>query len=161
VGGCCGGSGAGGAIHLIAPNVTNNGGVTCSIFRVAGTYTQTGNTFCGPTIIGPLFNPGLPNNAVPQIKVTSVNGVNAPSDVQASLLAPDFTLNTTSTVTVNISAQNIPVGTVVKLYLTSAQANDATITCSALAGTLASSTASCTGVAFPQGVTISDIRAVW
>jgi len=41
------------------------------------------------------------------------------------------------------------------------QGNDASISCSPLAGTLASSTASCLGVAFPQGVTIADIRAVW
>jgi hypothetical protein len=77
-----------------------------------------------------------------------------------SLLAPDFTV-TTSPITVNIAAQYIPVGTVVKLYLTAEQGNDSVVTCAALAGTLASSTATCTGASFPQGVTIADIRAVW
>jgi hypothetical protein len=35
------------------------------------------------------------------------------------------------------------------------------MTCGALSGTVASSTATCTGVSFPSGVTITNILAVW
>jgi hypothetical protein len=95
------------------------------------------------------------------VKVVSVNGVNAPTDVTGSQLAPDFTISTMSTVTVNIAAQYIPTGTAVTLHLSSEQGNDATVTCTALTGTFASSTATCTPVTFPQGVTITDIKAIW
>jgi hypothetical protein len=37
----------------------------------------------------------------------------------------------------------------------------ATVNCAALAGTFASSSASGAGVTFPQGVTLTDIKAVW
>jgi hypothetical protein len=109
---------------------------------------------------GPLYNPPLPT-AVSSVKVVSVNGIAAPADITASYLAPDFTVSTASTVSINISAQYIPVGTVVNLYLTSEQGNDSTVTCAALAGTLMSSTATCAGASFPQGLTITEIKAVW
>jgi hypothetical protein len=160
VNGYCGGSGSAGVIHLIAPTVAMNGGIGAAIFKgSANTYSNTGDIFA-TQYLGGLYNPPLPSS-VPQVKVVSVNGAAAPSDVQASVLAPDFTVNTTGSVSVNISAQYIPVGTVVKLYLNSEQGNDSTVTCMALAGTLASSTATCTGANYPQGITITDIRAVW
>jgi len=162
----CGGNGSGGAIHLIAPTIANNGSLGAGggdipgIVRIsANTYTQTGGT-SGTFVNGPLYNTPLPA-AVSQVKVVSVNGVAAPTDIMANNYVPDFTIGTMSTVSVNISATYVPVGTVVKLYLTSEQGNDSSVTCSALAGTLTSSTATCTGVTFPQGVTITDIRAVW
>lgn len=130
------------------------------VVKVSANPANIGGSVTGQYTLGPLYNPPLPTG-VPQVRVVSVNGVSAPSDVTGSQLAPDFTISTTGTVTVNISAAYIPVGTVVNLHLTSEQGNDATIACAALAGTLASSTASCNGVTFPQGVTITDIKAVW
>jgi len=163
-GGANGGSGSGGAIHLIAPTVANNGTLTVSDSGYAGIVkinaTTTSGNF-GSAVIGPLYAPPLPVG-VSQVKVVSVNGTAAPSDIMASTLAPDFTVSTASAVSVNIAAQYIPVGTVVTLYLNSEQGNDTTVTCAALAGTLASSTATCTGATFPQGVvTITAIRAIW
>jgi len=162
-----GGQGSGGAIHLIAPTVTNSGGIYAGNGSPAGVVkisanssSNTGSIFGSVVVTGPLYNPPLPTG-VSQVNVVSVNGIAAPSDVMASYLVPDFTVSTTSAVSINISGQYIPVGTVVTLYLTSEQGNDSTLTCSALAGTLASSTATCPGATFPQGVTITDIRAVW
>ena len=166
-----GGNGSGGAIHLIAPSVTSTGtlnvnnGTPPGVVRVAGTNVTIGGAVTvGALTTGPLYNPPLPSG-VPQVRVVSINTgastINAPADITGSALAPDFTISTPSAVTVNISAQFVPVGTVVTLHLNSEQGNDATITCAALAGTLASSTASCASVNFPQGVTLTDIKAVW
>jgi len=162
-----GGYGSGGAIHLVAPAVTNTGTLNANgvvqpigVVKVSANTANIAGAVTGQYTLGPLYNPPLPT-AIPAVKVVSVNGVNAPTDVTGSQLSPDFTISTMSTVTVNISAANIPVGTVVNLHLTSEQGNDATVACAALAGTFAASTASCTGVTFPQGVTISDIKAIW
>jgi hypothetical protein len=166
VGGYGGGYGSGGAIHLVAPTVTNTGTLNANgVVVPIGVVKVSANTasiigVTGQYTLGPLYNPPLPVG-VPQVKVVSVNGTNAPSDITGSPLSPDFTISAASTVTVNISAAYIPLGTVVTLHLTSEQGNDATVSCSALTGTLASSTGSCTGVTFPQGVTITDIKAVW
>jgi hypothetical protein len=162
-----GGQGSGGAIHLIAPTVTNSGIISAGngspegVVKIsANSSSNTGSIFSSVVVTGPLYNPPLPT-AVPQVNVVSVNGIAAPADVTASYLLPDFTVSSMSAVSINISAQYVPVGTVVTLYLTSEQGNDSTVTCSALAGSLVSSTATCPGATFPQGVTITDIRAVW
>lgn len=167
VNGYGGGYGSGGAIHLVAPTVTNTGALNANgvvqpigVIKISANTANIGGSITGLDTIGPLYNPPLPVG-VPQVKVVSVNGIPAPADVTGSALLPDFTVSTMSTVSVNISAVYIPVGTVVKLYLTSEQGNDSTVTCAALAGTLASSTATCAGAAFPQGVTITDIKAIW
>ena len=163
---CGSGYGTGGAVHLIAPTVSGNGTISVSAYGVSGVakisatnLTFTG-TISGTNTTGPLYNPPLPTG-IASVKVLSVNGIAAPTEVTASPLVPDFTVSTASPVTVNIAAQNIPVGTVVTLHLTSEQGNDSSVTCAPLAGTLASSTASCTGATFPQGVTITEIQAVW
>ncbi len=64
-----------------------------------------------------------------------------------SFLVPDFTVIATSAVSINI-------------YLTSDKGNDSTVTCSALAGTLASSIATCPCPGSGK-VSLTDIRAVW
>jgi hypothetical protein len=161
-----GGAGSGGAIHLIAPTVTNTGTLNASggnptgVIKVSANTANIGGAVYYNAVIGPLYNPPLPVG-VSLVKVVSVNGIAAPADVTGSALLPDFTVSTATAVSVNISAQYIPVGTVVKLYLSSEQGNDSIVTCPALAGTLASSTATCTGATFPQGITITDIRAIW
>jgi hypothetical protein len=166
-----GGQGSGGAIHLIAPTVSGNGffwvenpnaqaGGTVGVVKISATSNQyTGQSTEG-LVTGPLYNPPLPAGA-PAVQVVSVNGVAAPAAVTGSLLAPDFTISANTPVTVNIAAQNIPVGAVVQLHLSSEQGNDSVVTCAALAGTIASSTATCTGASFPQGITLTDIKATW
>jgi hypothetical protein len=169
LGGYCGGRGSGGAIHLIAPTVTVSGALYASVndcsncdlgvIKVSGT-TVSVTTYQGNLYTGPLYNPPLPIGAS-EVEVVSVNGIPAPANVVAGIQSPDFTVSTTSAVSINIAAQYVPVGTVVKLYVTSEQGNDQVISCAALAGTLASSTATCAGATFPQGVSIAYIRAVW
>ncbi len=168
-----GGAGSAGAVHIIAPTfsgggngniIVDNCNSSCIVQMNTTNYTFTGGypglSSAQNLIVRPLFNPPIPSG-LPSVTVTSLNNISAPVPVTASYQTPDFTIDTTSPATVNIAAQNIPTGTVVKLYLTSDQGSDQTITCAPLAGTLASSTASCTGIPFPPGITITDIEAIW
>ncbi len=164
-----GGSGEAGVVHIIAPTFSGAGSIVsgnchgCVVQVNTGNYTFTGShtgLLNTQLIVRPLFNPPLPSG-YPSINVVNVNGIAAPVPVTASTQVPDFAINTTSALTVNIAGQNIPTSTVVRLYLTSDQGNDQVISCAPLGGSLASSTASCSGVAFPPGITITDIRAVW
>jgi hypothetical protein len=163
-----GGPGSGGAIHLVAPTVTGNGTLivlnpNSGFSALAGVakISATSNQYSGSTVTaGPLYNPPLPSG-LPAVQVVSVNGVAAPTAVTGSLLVPDFTISAGSAVTINIAAQNIPLGTVVNLYLSSEQGNDSVVACQGLGGQITSSTAMCTGAVFPQGITLTDIKAKW
>jgi hypothetical protein len=161
-----GGKGAGGAIHLVAPTVSGAGllvsgsplpGVV-EISAASNTFPATNVT--GMYVSAGLYAPPLPTGA-PAIQVTSVAGVLAPQYPQASQTVPDVTINSATPVTVAIAAQNIPTSTTISLFLTSENGPDSTITCGALSGTIGSSTATCTSVNFPPGVTVTNIVAVW
>ncbi len=89
-----------------------------------------------------------------------MNGIVLPASPTGSWTTPDVSINTANSVNVVVQATNIPVGTVVTLQVTSDQAGDSVITCPALAGTLASSSATCTAV-FPAGLSRGYITANW
>jgi hypothetical protein len=63
-------------------------------------------------------------------------------------------------VTIAITATGIPVGTVVTFNILSELGTDQNITCTALTGTLASSTATCSA-SFPTSVSILLGSASW
>ncbi len=73
---------------------------------------------------------------------------------------PDVTINANSAVSINIAGVNVPLGTVVKLYLASETGTDQVINCLPLTGTVANSTATCSAT-FPLGTTATLARAVW
>jgi hypothetical protein len=73
---------------------------------------------------------------------------------------PDVAINKATAVTVNIAASNIPIGTIVKLYISSENAVDQTVNSTPLAGTLASSTATAS-VTLPSGFSRGFVRATW
>jgi hypothetical protein len=169
-GNCCGGSGnsgSGGVIHLIAPTVGGSGTLATNYEGPSGvteisaaTNNFTTSHVSGSYVAAGLYAPPLPSG-IPSGQVTSVNGVAAPQYPTANPMVPDVTINAASPVTVAIAAQNIPTTSTVTLYLTAENAPDSKMTCGALSGTAASSTATCTGVNFPSGVTITNILAVW
>jgi hypothetical protein len=70
------------------------------------------------------------------------------------------TINSATAVTINIAATNVPVGTVVTLAIQSELGADQTITCNPLAGTPASSTATCSAT-FPTSVSLVLASASW
>ena len=173
--GAGGGAASGGAIHLIAPSIPN----AANLIAYGGLMPNTGSRLGGtgyvrlstntqnppnssnPTaILGPLFAPPLPTaTPLPAVRIVSVNNVNAPSNPQGNYLLPDVQINSGTAVNVAISASNIPLGTVVKLRLASEQI-DTIIDCAGLAGTIASSTATCSAT-FPFSVSIANLRASW
>jgi len=169
----CGGPGSGGGIHLQAQTITGagsinaSGGLSCSAgysvgdgrIRIdANTNSFTGTVTPAPTSGAP-FNTPLPTTA-PTVHLVNVNGVAVPPAPLGSFTAPDVTINSNTAVNIAIAASNVPLGTVVKLYLASETGADQVISCAPLAGSVASSTASCSAV-FPLGTTVTLARAVW
>jgi hypothetical protein len=170
-----GGDGSGGVIHLIAPALSGSGSLYICVSGNSGgnngvvQFNSVTNTIASGQINGcgtpPVYNVGLYNPplpaGIPYVRVLKVDGVTAPIYPTASNTVPDVTITASAGVTVSISAQNIPLGTVVNLYLTSEGAPDSMASCAPLAGTVASSTAACTGVNFPSGVSVTEIKANW
>jgi hypothetical protein len=93
--------------------------------------------------------------------VTSIGGVAVPANPTGSFTAPDVALNSSSPLTVNISASNIPLGTIPTVYFSTENFPDQRITASAgLAGTLAVSTTTAT-VTLNPGYSIGYVIATW
>jgi hypothetical protein len=171
-GGGAGGSGSGGAINLIAPVISGNGQLTAQGGQSGGpggngyillnvpSSTYTGYVYPAPTIKG-LIAPPLPTpTTVPTVTINSVNGVNVPQPPQGAYTPPDVTINAATSVTINITAVGVPVGTVVQLNVQSELGPDQAISCNPLAGTLATSTATCSA-SFPTSVSRILASASW
>jgi hypothetical protein len=175
-GGYYGGPGSGGAIHLVAPTVTLNasGGCFCARgqsnsinesssagrIRIDGALSVPQGSVIPSPLVGPYVVPSLPSPN-PTVVVTSVNGIAVPANPQNSYTVPDISINTGTPVPINIAATNIPVATVVTLYIsTDLVAADQAVATSPLAGSLANSTATAS-VTLPTGVSRIFVRAVW
>jgi hypothetical protein len=169
-GGTTGGGGSGGAVNLIAPTISGNGVVNVSgggnggygfILLNTAANNFTGSLSSGLVTKTVLLAPPLPTaSTVPTITVTSVNGVSVAQPAQGAFLTPDVTINAASAVTINISAVAVPVGTVVQLNIVSELGADQNVSCTPLAGTLASSTATCSA-SFPTSVSRILASASW
>ena len=164
-----GGGGSGGAINLIAPTISGTGLINVSpggnggygFILLNGTDNFTGNLSSGVVNMRPLIAPPLPAaSTVPTVTVTSVNGVSVPQPPQGAFQTPDVTINAANAVTINISAVAVPVGTVVQLNIVSELGTDQNVSCNPLAGTLASSTATCSA-SFPTSVSRILASASW
>lgn len=169
------GGGAGGSIRLVAPLIAGNGTITavggpfyyCTNSGAAGTvrleaYTSTfaGNAFGNVYTASPsaLYLPAA--NTLPTIAVTSIGGITVPPSPSGTFTVPDVLLNSTSPLTVNISAVNVPQGTKPTVYFLTQNFPDQTIVAPALIGTLASSTTSVT-VTLNPGYSIGFVTATW
>jgi hypothetical protein len=167
-----GGGGSGGGIHLIAPTIKGTG--TLQAIGGAGTNVAagaagrirldafqqqlTGNVNPTPSF-GTPYNVPLPIN-IPSVRVLSVGGIAVPSTPNGSFTPPDIVLNQSAAVTVVIEAENVPPGSIVKVYLFSESAADQYINSTPLAGTLQKSTATAS-VKFPPGFSRSFVRVTW
>lgn len=155
----CSGGGSGGAIKLIANAIYGSGTIKALggnqrsgswIINIQGgngrirveAYT---NSFNG--ISDPYYTFGQPGSVFPAnepiLRITSIAGVNVPSNPTGSYSQPDIMLPSTTTnpVAVNISAAYIPVGTSVTVSMIP-QYGSATNVNTTLSGVLESSTAS-------------------
>lgn len=169
-----GGHGAGGSIRIVAPTITGNGGISTSsptgnsvnygrIRFESFSDTHTGTitarevrrvTLLQDTYVAPV------SGSFPKVRVTTVDGVAVAASPDGSFVVPDVTINDNGAVTLNIQANNVPLGTIVTVYLLSENNLTQTVNSTALAGTLASSTATATAT-LPQGYTRGFPYASW
>ncbi|MCX6596171.1 MAG: hypothetical protein NTV70_07370 [Acidobacteria bacterium] len=178
IGGCQGGPGTGGTIHLVAPTIAGGGQMTVQsgshpygatftgLIRLsADTFSYTGipseGTTQGRRVHGPLFVPPANSTlAEPSVRITQINGAAVPTSPKGEYLRPDVIINASTPVTVNVEAKNMPLTAAVKLRVTSETAGDQLVDCVALSGSSATSTTTCSAT-FPFSISISALRATW
>ena len=159
-----GGGGSGGGIRLVANGVGGSG-----LLRATGGTTSSGGGAGGygrirvegtlVTLVDPgspawtvSYTPGpvFPDSNAPTLAVSRIVGLVAPTDPRAGIETTDLAIADTSTVTVEIAATNIPVGTVVSVVVVPENGSGQTVSSMPLAGTPESSTATAQ-VAFERG----------
>src|SRR5439155_6701700 len=102
----------------------------------------------------------LPSVAASSLQVVSVDGNHVASDPTGSFTMPDVTFNAATAVPVLIEADNVPLGTIVKLHLFSENGPDQILDSSPLAGTPEVSHATAFAV-IPPGFSHGFVRATW
>ncbi|HEY6898581.1 MAG TPA: hypothetical protein VI279_15090 [Rhodocyclaceae bacterium] len=154
-----GGGGAGGAVRILAPsyggagaiNVAGGNGKACSSVG-AGNPPDGGNGGLGRVSVETVIGGTLRLTGLPTLTVTKIGGIDVPlqptgaGDVELAVDLPN-------PVTVEISAQSIPVGTAVKLTLSAPFSVPTVVTSSGLAGTFSNSTATAS-ITIPQGASV-------
>jgi hypothetical protein len=156
-----------GAIRLAAPLIQGTGSMSAGPSLTPGVVrleafqqNYTGTITLASIYLAAPASVTLPAGGPPSVRVASVAGVSVPANSTGSFTIPDAAINQTTPATISIQAKNIPVGTAVTLYISSENGPDLTVPTSALAGTLASSTASAV-VSFPPGFSRGYVRASW
>ncbi|MCG3111313.1 MAG: hypothetical protein MCM46_05750 [Candidatus Manganitrophus sp. SB1] len=163
------GSGSGGAIRLVAPEIqgtgslqaisvsTGCGSVGFGLIRLeafiigfTGSRNPVYATSVAPGPVTAASNPALTN--LPRLTISSVGSIASPSTPSASYIAADVALpqGTNNPVTVTLAAVNIPAGTVYKVRLIPQFSSATTTDSFPSTGTFASSTATA-NVTFPLG----------
>ncbi|MCH8152594.1 MAG: hypothetical protein IH830_09515 [Planctomycetes bacterium] len=152
---CCNeaGGGSGGGIRLITNTISGSGmlralGGTGGV-NIGGDgrirVEAKRNMLVDPG--DPLFTTGLPGSVFPDatgptLRVTAVNGVPVPADPLATVVSPDVCFISAGLVTIDIEAQNVPVGLAVTVRIVDALGGfSQVVTSTPLAGTLVLSTA--------------------
>jgi hypothetical protein len=167
-----GGNGSAGGIKLLANTITGTGAGASGALDASSSTGGYGRirleayqlSYYGTST--PAYTYGIPSSvfgsASPSIAITSIGGINVPTAPTGSYVNPDITLSagTTNPITVNISATNIPVGTVfsVKLipqgWTTTTPGNDLPPVTTMLSGTTASSSGSASVTVPPTCTTV-------
>ncbi len=165
-----GGGGSGGAIHLLSPVISGSGNL--NVLRGDGGFgggagsagriridafeqNHAFQTFGIQAVLGTPFL--ILPAAHPSVRITSVAGVSVPTHPGGSFAMPDVTFMDGSAVPIEIEAENVPLGTVVKLHLFAENGPDQIVDSTPLAGTLALSTATATAT-IPPGFSRSFAR---
>ena len=169
-----GGSGAGGAVRLVANTIQGNGNVNVSGAGACNVAIQAGgsgfarfesNNLGGVNVSGPNtrstpFALNLPTTPAPSMKVTSINGQTINSN---PFIFPDLTINTTAQVPVTIQAQYVPAGTIAKIYVFSEVGADQVINIGPLTatGTDQTLTTATANITYPPGGSRGYVKATW
>ena len=162
-----GGYGSGGSIRLMAPIINgsgtlradgssgaSNGRIRVEAFQHLFTGTTQGETrFVTPGNVFP------PANS-PTVNVTAIGGAMVPANPLGGFNPADLVINEGGSVTIDVVAENIPVGTVVDLSIWTESTGNMVLQTTPLAGNLANSTATATAT-FPHGFSRISIQASW
>jgi hypothetical protein len=162
------GGGSGGAVRLVGNAITltssgvvsvypNGGNSTSGFIRIEAYQLPTGGTLMGSHTMSPPFQLAIPATGPSVIQVASVNGVPVNS---THFTFPDVSINSTQSVPVVITGQNVPVGAIPTLYIVSETGPDQVIAAPALQGSFQNST-STVNIAYPPGGSRGVIRATW
>ncbi len=167
-----GGGGSGGSLRLRAPVISGVGVVSVqggvgvhqggdgSPGRIRlegqGTFSGTLIPVATPTPLGPLT---LPTSRLP-VRITRVGEIDVPEQTTGSLTTADVVVDTASPVTLEIAAQGVPLGTVVRVSVLSETAETIVVESTPLEGTVESSTATAT-VTIPHGFVHFLVEAIW
>jgi hypothetical protein len=173
------GCGSGGGIRLIANSIVTGGaalnvGSSCTSGIIPGgfgrvrleTFQLSGNFNLGgnPSTSQALPQKVLPDNASPSVHIVSIGGASVPPTPQATFFnVPDVTVNPNlaNPITVALQANNVPLGTAIGVsVVTEGVATRSTFTSTALAGTLASSSAT-VNVTLPAGTSVLTATATF
>ncbi len=176
-----GSGGSGGMIRLVAPEITSNssliaaGGArggsresyargvagTAGVIRVEADSTPIGGSHNPIVSYGTPYNAFVPDRDThpwPKLYITEVGGMSI-AKPKASFEATDATIDTDTAVDVVITAQGIPDGTEVTLYLMPENGSMSSHTAN-LSGTEASATTTIS-VTMPAGYTRGFVTANW
>ncbi len=167
-----GGAGSGGAIRLMAPRVTIGGSLSATGGAAPFSSASVGRIRIESfqrTLAGASISPGasfgvpfqvFPPVSGPTVRVVSVAGVAVIPSPTGSFQMPDVTIEAVSAVPVELSASNVPPGTILNLRFVPETGDVITAMSSPLMGSFADSTASAS-VTFPRGFSRGYILATW
>ena len=175
-----GGTGSGGAIRLVAPEITGNGelravggegggwvGVGASVGSVGRIrlecYEHNRHLLSFGSIPDYTWGSPLrvfPPDTAPKVRVTSIDGVAVPELSRGLYLRPDVEISASTVSTVLIEANYVPVGTEIELTIQPEYESQIKVTTTALEGTLEKSTAQAQ-VQFPPGFSRGYVFANW
>ncbi len=135
--GYMGGGGSGGGIRLLADTISGGGALRAygGVCQGCPADARTANGGAGRIRIGAydfsgLTDPGDPNwiagppgpifppSDAPTLRATLVDTVSVPADPEAGIMTADLEISSSSVVTVEIEATNIPAGTTVNVIVT-------------------------------------------
>lgn len=167
-----GGGGSGGSIRLVAPKCIVNGKILASgggahyphdegspgRIRIECFERQVAEEINPvPQVVKPgkLYLP----QGHPTIRVTSVGGISVSTSPTADYESPDIVVDG-ETFTFEITASNIPAGTILNVHVYSEGAEALTVSSTPLEGSLEESTATAE-VPVPPGFALSFVRATW
>lgn len=174
-----GGAGSGGAIRLIANEITGQGWISARGGRMTdlSNFPSGGNggdgiirletsklTFAGKTLPQALYSlPGSADiNAQPSLVITSVGGVAAPNPPVGSLQSnPDVTIpDNQSNQTITMTTAKIPVGTRIRLTVVASDGSFSTVLSNPVTGAFDSGSATAT-VILPTGMSLVRASAIF
>ncbi len=176
-----GGGGSGGSIRMMAPEISGYGwldalgghyGAAYSIDGYAGSegrirlecYEHNRHfllqMYCNPMCTWGTPIRVFPPETAPKVRVTSIDGVSVPERARGFYLVPDVEIVASTTSTVTIETNYVPVGTEVELTIQPEYESQITVITTPLQGTLERSTAEAR-VQFPPGFSRGYVFANW